>query len=218
MKNPDPKEIARMLRKPEGEFGMKVAEKMNESNARIIQWAVEKLDLQDHEKVLEIGFGNGFHIRNLLETTNGLQYTGIDFSETMVEIAAKKYGEAIKQGRVAFFLGSSASMPFSSETFDKIFSVNTLYFWDDPNLHLQQIYNVLKPGGIFCLGFKSRTFMRHLPFTPHGFTLYEQEEVVALLEKNRFTIKDVSYNQENEQEIGGVLLTPDAILVAATKK
>lgn len=57
MEKPDPIEIAKMLGKPEGEFGIKVAEKMNESNGAMIQTAIDKLVLDDGDHVLEIGFG-----------------------------------------------------------------------------------------------------------------------------------------------------------------
>ena len=217
MTNPDPEEIARMLRKPEGEFGLKVAGKMNESNALIIQWAIDKLELQENEEVLEIGFGNGSHIQNLLEKRKGIRYTGLDFSETMVTIARERHQHAIRSGQVSIHLGSSDAMPFPPETFNKIFTVNTLYFWEDPDSHLQQIFDVLRPGGVFCVAFKSRTFMRHLPFTPHGFTLYEQDEVISLLKSNKFVIEEVSYYKEAELEIAGKRLTPDAVLIAATK-
>lgn len=217
MNNPEPKEIAQMLRKPDGEFGLKVAEKMNESNDRIIRWAIEKLALQNHDLVLEIGFGNGFHIGGLLRKKTGIAYTGLDFSETMVEVASKKHEEEIRSGQVSFHLGSSADLPFSSDAFDKIFTVNTLYFWEDPGVHLKQIFRVLKPGGVFSIGIKSRSFMQHLPFTSHGFTLYEQEEVAKLLKECGFTIMDVGWRKEEVREIAGKMLTPDAIVITGTK-
>lgn len=218
MQDIDPKEFAKMLQKPEGEFGIRVAERMNESNASMIQWAIEKIALRDHDKVLEIGFGNGFHIYDLLESESSIRYTGLDFSNTMVEIVKKKYSSQIKSGRASFHLGTSTALPFATEAFDKIFTVNTLYFWDDPSVHLQQIYAALKPEGLFCIAFKSRSFMQHLPVVPYGFTLYNQEEVVTLLKANGFVIKDVDYRKEPEQEIAGMRLIPDAILITATKK
>src|SRR5690606_9369831 len=104
MQNPDPQEIARMLRQPAGTLGVKVAEKMNESNAHIIRSAIEKLHLQDNDKVLEIGFGNGFHIKGLLEGASNIQYTGLDFSDTMVEIASKSHEAEMKSAHVSFHL------------------------------------------------------------------------------------------------------------------
>lgn len=59
--------------------------------------------------------------------------------------------------------------------------------------------------------------MQHLPFSKHGFTLYEPEDVAKLLEEHGFTIMDVAWRKEEVREIAGKMLTPDAIVTTGTK-
>lgn len=217
MEKPDPKEVAKMLRKPEGEFGIKVALRMNESNRNIIQWAIEKLSIQNNDRVLEIGFGNGSHIPKILSKASMIKYTGLDISETMVNIVEKEYAKEIELGQLTLHLGSSSEMPFSHNTFDKIFTVNTIYFWEDPIEHLKQIYNVLKPGGLFCLAFKSKSFMQNLPFVQHGFIHYDQSDAMELLKAVGFKIENLDYRKEAPLDVNGIGVTPDAILISASK-
>ena len=42
----------------------------------------------------------------------------------------------IEQGRVRLSLGSVDALPFADDAFDKVFSINCIYFWRDPALGL----------------------------------------------------------------------------------
>ena len=66
------KEIANQLRQPRGEAGVQTGVRMNEGNALINRFAIEALDLSPGEVVLEIGMGNGFFVRELIEMAPGL--------------------------------------------------------------------------------------------------------------------------------------------------
>lgn len=217
MEKPDPIAIAKMLRKPEGELGIRVAEKMNDSNKQMIEWTLEKLDINNGNSILEIGFGNGSHIKNILKVGEDLRYTGLDFSETMVKIAKSSYQKEAEAEKVSFCLGTSSDMPFASNYFDKIFTVNTLYFWQNPLLDLRNILKVLKPDGIFCLAFRSKPYMQQLPFTQYGFTIYEQHDATDLIKQAGFTILEVDKKREAVQEFNGISLYPENIFIVASK-
>src|SRR5690606_33437900 len=81
------------------------------------------------------------------------------------------------------------TLTFGDATFDKIFTVNTLYFWDAPERQLSEIRRVLRPSGIFCLAIASKAFMETMPFSTYGFRLYSAEEASQLLANNGFTIE-----------------------------
>ena len=217
MEKPDDKEIARMLGNPEGELGKQVAEKMNESNYNIIRWTIDRLSINDGEAILEIGFGNGSHICEVLQKGEGLSYTGVDISDTMIKEATQRNEAMVKSGKIALHNASVENLPFPADSFDKIFTVNTLYFWKDPEAYSKEIVRVLKPGGVFCLAIKSKSFMKELPFVQHGFTLYDQEEAIALLAASGFKILAANYRQEAPIDYMGTVLVPDAIIVAASK-
>lgn len=48
---------------------------------------------------------------------------------------------------VRFELYDGSVFPFGDEGFDRLFTVNTIYFWEDPAHTLSEVHRVLKPGG-----------------------------------------------------------------------
>ena len=182
----DYKTVAAQLAKPEGEAGIKAAAHMNISNADMTRHAVDLLNCKDHDQVLEIGPGNGRFAEYVLSKGTEIHYTGVDISETMVTTAREINRQYIDAGRAAFEHVDGQHFPFLDNTFDQVFTVNTLYFWKNPAQQLTEIKRVLKPAGIFCLAIASRSFMERLPFTAHGFTLYTPEEAQKLLAASGF--------------------------------
>lgn len=105
--------------------------------------------------VLEIGCGAGRATISLCE--KGYQVTGIDLIPEMIE-AAKQ--QAKKNGaKVEFQVQDAVNMNFEKESFMNVFfSFNT--FEQIPGKEnrkkaLKDIYNILKPGGIFILTTRS---------------------------------------------------------------
>jgi ubiquinone/menaquinone biosynthesis C-methylase UbiE len=60
----------------------------------------------------------------------------------------------VAEKRIEFHLGSSDRLPFDDQSFDKVFAVHTVYFWQAPLDHLAEARRALKPGGRFVLGFR----------------------------------------------------------------
>ena len=174
------RELAGQLRKPDGEQGIKVGEMMQFTNSNLISKAIEALGIRDNDTVLEIGPGNGSHIQTAFRILENIRYHGIDISETMIQEAEK-----VSNGNsnVTFTLTDGKSIPFSSDTFDKIITANTIYFWDDPGQYSKEILRIMKAGGRLSIGFIPKSTMQHIPFAKYGFTMYDIESVRVLLEK-----------------------------------
>jgi SAM-dependent methyltransferase len=45
-------------------------------------------------------------------------------------------------------------MPHADGTFDRVLSVNTIYFWEDPRADIRAVRRILKSGGRFVLVFR----------------------------------------------------------------
>ena len=207
--------IARQLRQPEGEHGIKTGEMMNVSNIEMTNSAIDALNLCDEETVLEIGHGNGGHIANLLSKALHLKYVGADISETIITEAKRINTDFI--GQVDFKLTNGISLPFSDAQFDKIFSVNTIYFWENPAAYLLDIKRVLKPGGSFVLCFADKSFMEKLPFTKYGFILYDLDAIIALLQEAGFNIGVSIKKTEQIKSSLGFMVERDYYVVSASK-
>jgi SAM-dependent methyltransferase len=53
-------------------------------------------------------------------------------------------------------LASSDRIPYLDAHFDPVYAVHTLYFWNNPLLHLKEIHRVTRAGGRFVLAFTSK--------------------------------------------------------------
>lgn len=201
----DLKFIAQQLRKPSGDFAPKIAAKMGEGNRPLYDLVLDFMDVQDYDSILEIGFGNGHHFSGLLAKAENLWVAGIDYSAEMTELAESNNKPFIASGRLKLQTGNSNRLPFADNSFDTVFCNMVIYFWDDPEKHLEEIRRVLKPGGRFYTGMRTRKSMLELPFTKYGFNLYETGEWSAILESNGFHVekeargKDPVFNDDGNQ-------------------
>jgi len=213
----DARVIARQLSHPQGEDGMKIAGNMHVNNGGMIQCCIDLLDCRDQDKVLEIGHGNGGYVPYLLSRAAGLQYYGLDISETMLQAAREMNSGLVAEGLAHFILGNGLELPYDDQFFDKVYTVNTLYFWEDPQVQMLEIYRVLKPGGRFSIGIRSKAFMEQLPFTQYGFRLYDTAAAIAQLEMAGFHICDTVEEKEESMSIMGMVLEKDRIIIVAEK-
>lgn len=190
------KELADQLRKPAGEKGKEVAEMMNKTNISMTIQSIQNLNLQKEDWVMGIGYGNAGHLKYLFETTDQMKYSGYDISELMQSEAIRLNQDFVKNHQAEFKLYDGQNFPEVGGKFDKIFTVNTLYFWENPKEMLSEIYRVLKSGGIFCLTFVEKDFMKLLPFSSFGFTMYNPEDVEELVKNSDFKLNEIIRDTE----------------------
>jgi ubiquinone/menaquinone biosynthesis C-methylase UbiE len=196
MEAKDLKILAQNLANPQGEKGIEIGEMMNATNIGMTLESIKTLLIEDNEHILEIGHGNAGHLKNILDKAKELKYTGIDISETMNKEAINLNKEFEDQAE--FILYEGKTLPFEDEVFDKIFTVNTVYFWESPIDFLNEIYRVLKDSGTFVLTFAQKDFMEKLPFTAYNFRLYNNSELEELISQSHFKRMKIS---EKEEEI-----------------
>jgi ubiquinone/menaquinone biosynthesis C-methylase UbiE len=212
------KAIANQLRQPEGEFGIQAGKKMNEGNALINRCMIDLLKPIAGEVLLEVGMGNGYFVPEVLKTADSLTYIGCDFSEVMVKEAAVQNENIVKEGNAKFYLAPADQLPVDDLSIDKIFTLNTIYFWSDAKAVFDEFRRVLKPGGKIFIGIRPKSVMENYAFTQFGFEMYEKEDLINLIETNDFHVETAFENDEPEQEIGGKKLKVASLIVAAIKK
>lgn len=195
--------VARQLNMPSGILAKLVGKKMNESNRLLYKLTLDSLNVESGNRILEIGFGNGKFFSDLNARASNLVITGIDHSHEMVTQAVINNAALFENGRMKVRVGNSDDLPFENESFDKVFCVNVIYFWQDPLEHLKEVYRVLKPGGEFSAGFKLKDKMAKMPFTKYGFNLYKEEEWVSLLERGNFKYDRTSRSHGRSSRFSG---------------
>lgn len=214
---PNWESIAAQLRKPSGSSAATTAQNMDKTNEPLYDLTLQSMDLRGDERLLEIGFGSGKFMPKLFLHRDNLQVTGVDFSPEMVNMAETINGDLIKSKSLKLEEASSAHLPFEAETFDIVFSNMVIYFWDNPEQDLDEVWRVLKPGGKFYTGFRTRESMLQFPFVKYGFTLYEPDEWQAILEKNRFKVIRTDRKMDPETEANGRKIQLESICVVAQK-
>ena len=136
--------------------------------------ALDALELQPRERLLEVGFGGGALLRQA--AARGAEPWGVDASEAMVRRARGLNAR----------LASAEALPFEDGAFDKAVSVNSLYFWPDAPRAFAELGRVLKPGGRLALCFEPPEELRKWPAHRYGFRLFEVAEVRRLMEQAGF--------------------------------
>lgn len=203
----NPSELSAQLKKPTGETGREVANALNASNRGLYDLAFEMMPLKTGYHLMEIGFGNGNHFPEYFRIEPKLTITGVDFSADMCEEAKSRNQDLIKEQKLSIHCESTTSLPFQDHSFELAIAINVIYFLDPPEIHLKEIHRVLKPDGYFLIGYRPRHSVEHLEFTHQNFTLYEVDELQALLEKNGFkTVREETKNHE-KQSVDGIEFT-----------
>lgn len=212
------KGIAAQLRKPEGDWAIKVGEMMNVGNALVNTRAIEQLAPSAGDNILELGMGNGYFAKNILDAHPTIKYTGCDYSEQMVGEANRLNGPFVSEGRAAFYCTDGTTLPFNDGVYNKILTVNTLYFWDDREAVLSEITRVLKPGGALVIGIRPQDTMKDYPMTKYGFTMYSAASLQDFLTTHGYIIAGVCEEAEPQQEIGGKMVDVASLIVHAVKQ
>lgn len=180
--------LAKQLRCPEDSEGIKLGHTMNMTNLRLVLNAIQHLNIQPHDNILELGQGNGGHLAYIFTLADDIHYTGLEISKTMHEESISFNQAYCNIGLANFYLYDGKNIPINEPSFNKAFTVNTIYFWDEPHILLEAIAKVLKKDGLFVLTFCDKTFMEKLPFTQYGFHLYDQADVKQLFSSHPFKL------------------------------
>ena len=182
-----PEFIARQASCPTGLLGRFLARIMATETTSANEKTLELLAIQPHDHVLEIGFGHGRTLSRAAAIASSGFVAGIDVSEDMVHTATRWNQQFIKEGRVEVQCASSLQIPYPPQSFDRVYATHTLYFWEHPQRHLQEIHRVMKNGARFVLTFGPREdeeTVAKFPTTVYLF--YAKDEVSRLLEKAGF--------------------------------
>ena len=133
---------------PRGIVGWRIGQKMMQQHLPETQWTVARLDVGPDDIVLELGCGAGKGLQLVAGILTGGKVIGLDRSETLVKSALSINRERVASGTVTVIHGDAQEIPLADSSVDKVFSIHSLYFWDDLNTAMSEISRVLRPGGL----------------------------------------------------------------------
>ena len=188
--------LANQLKCPSGENAGIFAQDMYKSNKGMIVDSISALRITDKNRILELGPAGGSHLSLIFQQALELKYFGLDISEAMVNEARAVNGRYIKGKKALFDCYDGTQIPYVHGFFDRILTVNTIYFWKQPKAFLIELYRVLRPGGFCVVTFVEGNFMKLQPFVDDTFELFDITRFANLVSRTPFTKVDVQTKQE----------------------
>ena len=136
--------FSRQARRPSGLFGRFVMSVVfDRGNAFLNGFVLDAMAVQEDDRVLEIGCGTGRLIGKMAKSIDRGYIEGVDFSDAMVAIARRRNRDSIASGQVKITKGDFDELEYECDCFDKVCSVNTVYFWPRPESTATRIADVL---------------------------------------------------------------------------
>ena len=194
-----PQFIARQGRRPTGLLGEVVGRIMAQETAAANSIALDLLDLQPGDQVLEVGFGHGRSLAAAAAKVADGFVAGIDHSEVMLRIARSRNACLLRSGRMQLTLGDSERIPHPDGRFNKVLAVHTIYFWSDAQRQIEEIGRVMSNGGRLVLGYRpsdDQGFVGEFPKSIYNIrSIEEVERVIA--KAGLYCIRTVSQKQHS---------------------
>jgi SAM-dependent methyltransferase len=179
--------------KPNGLIGRLFGIIMSKLNYSELQNTIDLLKIGNNDTILEIGFGPGRSFKTISLLTSKVIY-GIDHSLEMVNMAERNNKDLIKANRLKLQIGNAVNLEFADNHFDKIFSINCIYFWENPIETIKHIKDKLKTGGLLAITIRNST---------HGLNKHYNAGVLTnLFEQNEFKEINVTQNTKHIIAIG----------------
>ena len=131
---------------PEGQEKISMAE----AQRLMVEKLYKKLNLKPNSLLLDAGCGEG-EVATYLANKYKFQIKGVDLLKFSIEKANKKKLNLGLEKKVEFQVMDYMNSDFSKETFDGIYTMETLVHVPDYKRALQEFYRTLKPRGKLVL-------------------------------------------------------------------
>jgi len=188
---------------------------------------LKKLDIKPGCKVLDVGCGIGgscFHFSKNFQT----KVCGFDLSENMIEIARNRNRE-YKFPDVEFVVADALKVDFEANSFDIIYSRDTILHIPEKDYLFKQLHKWLKPGGQLlitdygCDNYDklSEDFKSYI--AERGYTLYTVDDYAQKLRDAGFTAvegwnKTKLFVEILQQELDAFLIKKEFMLKNFSQK
>jgi ubiquinone/menaquinone biosynthesis C-methylase UbiE len=192
------KYVGKNFRNPRGIGGKTATLIMNVINQKQYNTLLKNINIKPNDTILDIGFGNGYLIHKLFKQNVPVTIYGIEISNDMLHKVKRAQKKNIENGRLKLFLENINQTSLEQNTFDKIYTVNTIYFWDEMEKCFSAIKKILKPNGIFINLIYTKKFMDKIMYTKYGFNKYTVEEIENMTKSYGMKVKSTIEIKQGE--------------------
>jgi len=207
--------VAAQLAHPNGELGVDVSSKMNDTNAFITARTIEALSPKLGEFIVELGPGNGLLSCGLVRTIGSEgRYLGIEVSSDMANVAEKTLCDS-SDAHIRIHAGDCHDALVDTASIDGLMAVNVLYFVADLDGLLAQIRPWFRAGGRCVFGIRPEGTLKSLCFHEFGYHIRTVEEIEKTLRKHGFNDISLTYYDEGEGALGDITFPNGSIIIKA---
>jgi len=119
-------------------------DEMERHHLPIFEPVLPLMDVKPKDRVLDLGCGSGWATRLVAKRFHPKKIVGIDISDEMVRRAAEQ-SKGI--ANIEFKQGAAEKIPLPDASVDKIFSIESFYYWPNQMAGLKEAKRVLAPSG-----------------------------------------------------------------------
>lgn len=192
--------IAKQSSNPSGVLGRLISNIMAMETSRENGITLDRLELRQGNRLLEVGFGHGKTIKRAASLYSGGFIAGVDVSDLMVHMASRRNRSLTKTGRVELKRGDASALPFADGSFDKAYAVHTVYFWPKPHEQFKELQRVLKEDGLFvlCFRYDEKAFEA---FPENVYKFRSADEICTILQDSGFKSTRVETIQDSSRTL-----------------
>jgi ubiquinone/menaquinone biosynthesis C-methylase UbiE len=119
-------------------------DEMEDHHSDITDQTLAIMDLQPGDRILDLGCGTGWASRRMARVATAGEVVGLDVADEMLR-RAEQASAGIKN--VRYVWGSAEKIPAADNTFSKVLSVESFYYYADQGKALDELRRVMAPGG-----------------------------------------------------------------------
>ena len=154
--------LIKQSQKPSGLVGRVITKIWSFYFKKLSLWAIKQTTISSNYRILEIGYGGGSTIKNLLALNKHLEVHGIDISKESYRTAQRVHSDSIRKGSVQLKIGNVENIPYQNNYFDRVFAIQTHIFWKDIKKSFQEVYRVMSSNSTLIIASEKEKINYHM--------------------------------------------------------
>jgi ubiquinone/menaquinone biosynthesis C-methylase UbiE len=118
-------------------------DEMEDHHSSITDQTLALMDIQPSDHILDLGCGTGWASRRMARVATKGEVVGLDVADEMLR-RAEQTSSAFQN--IKYVWGSAEKIPAADNSFSKVLSVESFYYYADQGKALDELHRVMAPG------------------------------------------------------------------------
>jgi len=182
--------------------------------------SIKALGLLRKNRVLELGHGLCDHLPFVMKQASDLKYFGMDTNEEMIRKAADLNTRYIDESSALFQVYDGVTIPYVHNIFDRILSINKMYYHNDLVAYFNELYRCLKHGGICVVSFSDSLFLEQLSLLSdqNSYKFYDKNSLTEIINSSEFNLFNITEHIKRIKKSNGSWEDESYFIIRLKKK